>query len=142
MAKRRKVTPVTLTQGQRERLERLWFYFGNYGPKTTPGNHNFIQRLLENGIDERSLHNKRTPKSEIATPECELAVEAILSTHSDPESPDGRIRASDLRVVSNAEEHKPLNVDPEMKAILDDMKRRYRVMHERLEGESDTQDAA
>jgi hypothetical protein len=27
MAKRRKATPVTLTDGQRERLERLWFYY-------------------------------------------------------------------------------------------------------------------
>jgi hypothetical protein len=79
MAKRRKVTPVTLTLEQRERLERLWFYFGNYGPKTTPGNHGFIQRLLENGIDERPLHNKRTHRSEIPTPECEAAVEAVLA---------------------------------------------------------------
>jgi hypothetical protein len=82
MAKRRKVTPVTLTAEQREKLERLWFYYGNYGPKTTPGNHSFIQRLLENGIDERSLYNKRTPKSEIPTPECEAAVKAVLRVKS------------------------------------------------------------
>jgi hypothetical protein len=142
MAKRRKVTPVTITPEQRERLERLWFYYGNYGPKTTPGNHSFIQRLLENGIDERSLYNKRTPKSELPTMECERAVEAILSMRSELESPVERIRASRLRVVSNAEEQKPLHVDPEMKAILEDMKRRYRVMHARLESESDTPDAA
>jgi hypothetical protein len=142
MAKRREVTSVTITLEQRERLERLWFYYGNHGPKTTSGNHSFIQRLIENGIDERSLHNTRTPKSEIPTPECERAVEAILSMQSKPESPDERIRASGLRVVSNAEEPQPLNVDSEMKAILDDMKRRYRVMHERLESESDTPDAA
>jgi|ERR1044071_8968151 hypothetical protein len=142
MAKRRKVKSVTLTPEQRDRLERLWFYYGNYGPKTTPGNHSFIQRLLENGIDERSLHNKRTPKSELPTPECERAVEAILSMRSELESPDERIRASGLRVVSNAEEHPPLNGDQEMKAILVEMKRRYRVMHERLESESDTPDAA
>jgi hypothetical protein len=142
MAKRRKVTPVTITPEQRDRLERLWFYYGNYGPKTTPGNHSFIQRLLENGIDERSLHNKRTPKSEIPTPECERAVEAILSMRSERESPVERIRASSLRVVSNAEAHEPITADPEMKAILEDMKRRYRVMHARLENESDTPDAA
>ena len=142
MAKRRKVTPVTLTPEQRDRLERLWFYYGNYGTKTTPGNHSFIQRLLENGIDERSLHNKRTPKSEIPTPECERAVEAILSIQSELESTVERIRASGLRVVSNAEEQKPLHVDSEMKAILDDMKRRCRVMRERLESKSDTPDAA
>jgi hypothetical protein len=143
MAKRRKVTPVTITPEQRDRLERLWFYYGNYGPKTTPANHSFIQRLLENGIDERSLHNKRTPKSEIPTMECERAVEAILSMRSELESLDERIRASGLRVVSNAEENQPLTADPEMKAILlDDMKRGYRVMHERLESKSDTPDAA
>jgi hypothetical protein len=142
MAKRRKVKSVTFTLEQRDRLERLWFYFGNYGPKTTPGNHSFIQRLLENGIDERSLHNKRTPKSEIPTPECERAVEAILSIRNELESPDEPIRASGLRVVSSAEGHKPLNVDPEMKAIIDNMKRRYRVMHERPDRESDTPDAA
>jgi hypothetical protein len=34
MAKRRIATPVTLTDAQRERLERLWFVYGNYGPKT------------------------------------------------------------------------------------------------------------
>src|SRR3954470_2508818 len=114
MAKRRKVIPVTLTGEQRERLERLWFHFGNYGPKTTPGNHSFIQRLLENGIDERSLYNKRTPKSELPTPECERAVEAILSMRSEPESPDERVRASGLRVVSNVDRHQPLAADPEM----------------------------
>jgi len=142
MAKTRKIKAVSLAPEQRDRLERLWFYYGNYGPKTTPANHSFIQRLLENGIDERSLHNKRTPKSEIPTPECEQAVEAILSMRSEPESTNERIRASGLRVVSNAEEHQPLNVDPEMKAILADMKRRYPVMHTRLESESDTPDAA
>lgn len=67
MTKRRKLRTVTLTPEQRERLKRLWFYYGNYGPKTTSGNHSFIQRLLEQGIDERSLHTKRTPKSEILT---------------------------------------------------------------------------
>jgi hypothetical protein len=142
MAKRRKIKSVTLTPEQRDRLERLWFYYGNYGPKTTPGNHSFIQRLLENGYDERSLYNKRTPKSEIPTPECERAVEAILLMRSELEPPDERIRASGLRVVSNVEEPQPLNVDPEMRAILEDMKRRYRVMHARIENESDTPDAA
>ena len=78
MTKRRKLTTVIITAEQRERLERLWFSYGNYGPKTTSGNHSFIQRLLEQGIDERSLHTKRTPKSELPTPECVAAVEVIL----------------------------------------------------------------
>ncbi len=142
MAKRRKVTPVTITSEQRERLERLWFYYGNYGPHTTPGNHSFIQRLLENGIDERPLYTKRTPKSELPTPECERAVEAILSAQSKSGSHNEQVRKSGLRVISSAKERKPLEVDPEMKAILADMKRRYSVMHTRLEGESDAPDAA
>jgi hypothetical protein len=79
MAKRRTAIPVTLTHEQRERLERLWFYFGNYGAKTTPGNHSFIQRLLENGYDERPLYNSRTPKSELPSPDCVAAVERILA---------------------------------------------------------------
>ena len=32
--------------------------------------------------------------------------------------------------------------DPELKALLEDMQRRYRVMHERLRDEKDTPDAA
>src|ERR671913_268011 len=78
MAKRRKVTPVTLTGPQRERLERLWFIYGNHGPKTTPGNHQFIQCLLEHGLDLRPLQTKRTPKRDLPTAECVAAVEAGL----------------------------------------------------------------
>jgi hypothetical protein len=79
MANRRKATPVTLTRTQRERLERLWFYYGNYGPQTTPGNHQFIQSLLEHGLDLRPLQTQRTPKSERPTLECERAVQAVLA---------------------------------------------------------------
>lgn len=65
---------VTLSAEQRDRLERLWFIYGNYGEKTTPGNHQFIQRLLENGSDERPLKLKgSTP-----TPECAAVVDRIL----------------------------------------------------------------
>jgi hypothetical protein len=78
MAKRRQATPVTLTDSQRDRLERLWFYYGNYGPQATPGNHQFIQGLLEHGLDLRPLQTKRTPRSERPTLECEAAVEAVL----------------------------------------------------------------
>jgi hypothetical protein len=79
MVKRRQASPIKISSEQRKRLEWLWFHSGNYGPKSTPGNHRFIQRILENGIDERSLYTKRTPKLEIPTAECEAAVEAILS---------------------------------------------------------------
>lgn len=142
MAKRRQVIPVVLTLEQRECLERLWFYYGNYGPKTTPGNHSFIQRLLENGIDERPLYTKRTPKSEIPTPECVKAVEAILELKSELGSHNERVRKNGLRVIANAEVRKSPEVDPEMKAILDDMKRRYSVMRERIKDVDDTPDAA
>ncbi len=143
MAKRRKVIPVTLADVQRDRLERLWFYFGNYGPETTPGNHSFIQRLLENGIDERPLYSKRTPKSEIPTPECEAAVEAVLGMKSDSCSSGELNDAGGLRLISSAEERSLPSIDPEMKAMLDDMKRRNSVMHVRLKGgDDDTPDAA
>lgn len=78
MAKRRKAVTVTLTPDQRDRLEHLWFYYGNYGPKTTPGNHSFIQGILEHGVDVRPLHTTRTPKSELPTQECERAVDQVL----------------------------------------------------------------
>jgi hypothetical protein len=142
MAKRRKVTTVTLMPDQRERLERLWFYFGNYGPKTTPGNHSFIQRLLENGIDERSLRTKRTPKSELPTRECEVAVDAILAMKSGSGYSGEHDGASSFRLISNSDEHRRADDDPEMKALRDDMKRRYSVMRVRLEGDDDTLDAA
>lgn len=61
MAKRRIAARVTLTDAQRERLERLWFVYGNYGPKTTPGNHQFIQCLPEHGIKERE--SPRLPRA-------------------------------------------------------------------------------
>ena len=80
MAQRRKATPVTLTGRQRERLERLWFVYGNYGSKTTPGNHQFIQCLLEHGIDIRPLQTKRTAKRDIPTGECVAAVEKVLAS--------------------------------------------------------------
>ena len=141
MAKRRKVIPVTLTGEQRDRLERLWFYYGNYGPKTTPGNHSFIQRLLENGIDERPLYTKRTPKSEIPTPECEAAVETVLAMKSGSGCDGERGGAGGLKLINNAEERPRPSPNPELKAVLDGMRRRYSVMPARLEGD-DTLDAA
>src|SRR3989440_12993776 len=107
MARRRAAKPVTLTDSQRERLERLWFYFGNYGPATTPGNHQFIQGLLEHGLDLRPLQTKRTPKSERPTQECEAAVEAVLVPRG-MENGEGGGRASGLRLVpSLSEARKP-----------------------------------
>lgn len=122
MAQRRKATPVTLTQAQRERLERLWFYYGNYGPQTTPGNHQFIQSLLEHGLDLRPLQTKRTPKSERPTEECERAVEAVLAADAgDTVEADGQ--RSVLRLLPSPGERRKAP-DPEMKQLLEDLRRR------------------
>jgi hypothetical protein len=141
MAKRRKAIPVTLTHGQRDALERLWFYYGNYGQKATPGNHSFIQRLIENGIDERPLNHRRTPKSQIPTPECEAAVEKILSTAR--REGDSRNVGYALRIVPPTEKEPSLpSGDPELRAILKEMNLRRRETIARLNSEDDTPDAA
>ncbi len=50
---------------------------------------------------------------------------------------------SELRVVPQTKEGRPLpSHDPEMEAIREDMKRRYRVTRERIEAGDDTPDAA
>ncbi|MET0623877.1 MAG: hypothetical protein ABW250_12905 [Pyrinomonadaceae bacterium] len=123
MAKRRAATRVILTDAQRERLERLWFIYGNYGPKTTPGNHQFIQGLLEHGLDLRPLQTKRTAKREKPTEECEAAVEAILA------SPDaavkGAARFALLKLAPSPDvERKAQAPDQELKRMLDEMRRR------------------
>ena len=141
MAKRKKLTTVIITAEQREGLEKLWFYYGNYGPKTTSGNHSFIQRLLEQGIDERSLHTKRTPKSELPTPECVAAVEAILKMKSGSGSSRGQDTATGLRLISNPEKQGHA-ADPEMEAVFDNMRHRSSLVHKRLGEGGDTLDAA
>jgi hypothetical protein len=62
---------VVLTEGQRERLESLWFVYGNHGPKTTPDNHGFIQGFLERDSGERDFYKP--------TAECLAAVDAVLA---------------------------------------------------------------
>jgi hypothetical protein len=122
MAKRRKVTPVTLTDGQRERLEGLWFVYGNYGSKTTPGNHQFIQGLLEHGLDLRPLQTKRTPKRERPTAECEAAVDAVLAPRED--AGDDATSRGFLRLVpSPGGGRKAEAQDPELKRLLEEMRR-------------------
>lgn len=68
--KRAEPRPVVLTDGQRERLENLWFIYGNHGPKSTMENHGFIQGFLERDSDERYFYKPTT--------ECLAAVEAVL----------------------------------------------------------------
>jgi hypothetical protein len=74
--KRREVKKVAVTDPQRRVLERLWFIFGNYGPRHTMENHYFIQGFLERGQDERDFNH--------VTPECLAAVDAVLAVASDP----------------------------------------------------------
>jgi hypothetical protein len=123
MAKRRQAAPVSLNDRQRERLERLWFYYGNYGPKTTPGNHQFIQGLLEHGLDLRPLQTKRTAKRDRPTEECEAAVEAILSSNDDNRGEAERPALFRL-VPSPDAGRKTVTPDPELKRMLDEMRRR------------------
>jgi len=138
---RRKAAPVTLTSEQRSHLERLWFYYGNYGPKSTPGNHSFIQRLIENGIDERPLNTKRTPKSQIPAAECEAAVDKILCGQG-RDGDSRNISGRTLHLVPPSGEEQTLpSTDPELKAILQDMNLR-REMRERVNSEDDAPDAA
>ena len=73
--KRREVKKVEVTSGLRRELERLWFIYGNYGPRHTMQNHYFIQGFLERGQDERDFNK--------VTPECLTAVDAVLAVASD-----------------------------------------------------------
>ena len=47
-----------------------------------------------------------------------------------------------LRLLENPEQRAPAPPDPELKAVLDDMRRRYRVARERAEREPESPDAA
>ena len=142
MAKRRKAIPVTLNPAQRARLERLWFVYGNYGPKTTPGNHGFIQGLIEQGLDLRPLITKRSRKSEIPTPECEAAVDEVLKRADTAEEEGGRAGVGPLRVVSGTTGRDHPAADPEFKAMLENMRRRRGAAGGRLRDEDDEPDAA
>ncbi len=61
---------IKLTQAHRQALEKLWFVYGNNGPKHTRANHRFVQCFLENGEDRRGMFK---PSPEL----CE-AVNAIM----------------------------------------------------------------
>lgn len=123
MARRRKAEPVTLTDTQRERLERLWFVYGNHGPKATPGNHQFIQGFIEHGLDLRPLQTKRTPKRDRPTEECEAAVEAVLASPDDAGEEISRFGL--LRLIPSPQtERKEQTPDTELKRMLDEMRRR------------------
>lgn len=83
--------PVTLTPEQKSALRKLWWIYGNGGPKSTKGNHSFIQGLIEynenrktfyvNGI--QNMRDNGVPESKIGslaiTQECIDEVEKILN---------------------------------------------------------------
>lgn len=141
MARRRTAISVMLTDSQRERLERLWFYYGNYGPETTPGNHQFIQNLLEHGLDLRPLQTKRTTRRDIPTAECVAAVEAVL-TPADGGEELPTPRALLKLVPSSAGERKPVTPDPELKKMLDEIRRRLSAGRDRGGHNGGGEDAA
>jgi hypothetical protein len=143
MPKARIATPVTLSREQRRELERLWFIYGNYGPKQTPGNHSFIQGLLEHGVDLRPLFTKRTGKAERPTAECEHVVDAVLaSSEDDTEETEAQHRPGKVLSVVKSIVQELQPVDKELEALIDDMQRRQRLMREQSEAEDDTPDAA
>ncbi len=141
MARRRKAEPVSLNTAQRERLERLWFVYGNHGPKTTPGNHQFIQGLLEHGLDLRPLQTKRTPKRDRPTAECEAAVESVLASTDDAGEGPSRFRLLRLLPSSHTEGKKQAS-DPELKRVLDEMRRSLSATRDRGEIDTGGKDAA
>lgn len=61
---------IELNAAQKRDLENIWFVFGNYGRKHTPGNHRFIQYLLA-GFNYQKFYSP--------TPECVRAVEQIIN---------------------------------------------------------------
>ncbi len=65
---------VALTESQTRKLERIWFIYGNNGPRHMPYRHNhyFIQRFLDAGQDQRSKYHD-------VSQECLDAVDKILS---------------------------------------------------------------
>lgn len=121
MAPRRKVLPVTLTSAQREKLERLWFLYGNHGPKTTQGNHALIHRLLQHRMDIRPLRLK----GYIPTAECEQAVDAVLSNNGkSAEEISGAAKEHKLKLISTPAQQPSLkgsNVSEEKDSELKDL---------------------
>jgi hypothetical protein len=131
MAKRKKAISVTLNPVQRRELERLWFIYGNYGPKTTRGNHIFIQGLLERGEDERPFKIR----GYIPTDECERAVELALrqdeQDQNKPEQTRNPVeemceRRRMLRLITSESKQHHLDVDARLKAAIEEIKERQK----------------
>jgi len=143
MAPRRKVIPVTLSSEQREKLERLWFCYGNHGPQTTPGNHAFIQGLLEHGIDIRPLKQRGF----MPTLECERAVKAVLSgEETSSEENSEPPMAHKFRLISTPALQNPIKVseekDSELKELIRELVRKSDRNKSRSNREDDLPPAA
>ncbi|MFL6284450.1 MAG: hypothetical protein ACJ74Q_15000 [Pyrinomonadaceae bacterium] len=141
MSPRREAKPITLTPSQRDRLEGIWFLYGNHGKKATPGNHSFIQGILEHGADFRPLFTKRTPKSQKPTDECVAAVEKILS------DPDGRehtpLSLRTLNLVPSTTLSRPRpSPGEDVKSLLQEIIRRQTAETTNAGSEDETPDAA
>ena len=78
-----------LSTHQRSELIKLWFIYGNNGPKHTHHNHRFIQNIIEHGEDTEKFYRNASRQRTVAaginwetiklTDECVNAVRAILS---------------------------------------------------------------
>ena len=84
---------------------------------------------MEHSLDLRPLQTKRTAKRDIPTEECVAAVEAVLSSTGggDQEA----TRSVLLRLIPTpVAERKKQTHDPELKKILDEMRRRLSAGHD------------
>lgn len=81
---------ITITEEQRNALNKLWFVYGNFGKKCTDLNHRYIQGLLEHGEDREDVYRaymREQPDENIAfwthgalTDECLIEVKKILNS--------------------------------------------------------------
>lgn len=69
---------IVITDEQRNKLNNLWFIYGNNGDKHSHCNHRFIQNFLEHGEDTE-LFYKNCTKDKL-TEECVKAVRSILNS--------------------------------------------------------------
>lgn len=78
---------IELDAAQRRKLERLWMYFGNNGPKHTHGNHYFIQGILEKAKWDTEWNK--------VSGECQLKVIDVLGF--DPEKENDSRKSQDQK---------------------------------------------
>ena len=69
---------IVLSEQQREKLEKLWFIYGNNGKKHTHHNHRFIQNILEHGEDTE-LFYKNADKSKTVSAKIDWSAVRLTS---------------------------------------------------------------